>query len=201
MSTTISTVVPFAPRAGDTASVTRSRRPCEQCSAPGTAKESPGPHAQGVAARGRGRRSLSAPGVQPRPRFARLRDTWWTRIGQAPRTVRAHEFGHLIGCYDEYKVGPEVLAKVGADGPSYKDPKDVELLSMLPEAQVRFLASPGAYLAPGQYRAVLLFESVIPEQPGTRLPKRQGLGPMRPPAQPVVAHAVASGQLAMELGI
>lgn len=31
--------------------------------------------------------------------------TWWTELGEANRFVRAHEFGHLIGCYDEYKGG------------------------------------------------------------------------------------------------
>jgi hypothetical protein len=31
--------------------------------------------------------------------------TWWTGVGGAPATVRAHEFGHLIGCYDEYREG------------------------------------------------------------------------------------------------
>lgn len=31
--------------------------------------------------------------------------TWWTEIGEAPQQVRAHEFGHLIGCYDEYETG------------------------------------------------------------------------------------------------
>lgn len=32
--------------------------------------------------------------------------TWWTRRGQAASpVVRAHEFGHLIGCFDEYLGG------------------------------------------------------------------------------------------------
>lgn len=31
--------------------------------------------------------------------------TWWEGVGGAPATVRAHEFGHLIGMYDEYKEG------------------------------------------------------------------------------------------------
>jgi hypothetical protein len=31
--------------------------------------------------------------------------TWWEANGGAPATVRAHEFGHLIGMYDEYAKG------------------------------------------------------------------------------------------------
>lgn len=31
--------------------------------------------------------------------------TWWTEYGDAGPLVRAHEFGHLIGCYDEYPKG------------------------------------------------------------------------------------------------
>lgn len=31
--------------------------------------------------------------------------TWWTEFGDAGPNVRAHEFGHLIGCYDEYLGG------------------------------------------------------------------------------------------------
>lgn len=31
--------------------------------------------------------------------------TWWHGVGDAPDSVRAHEFGHLIGCYDEYPAG------------------------------------------------------------------------------------------------
>jgi hypothetical protein len=31
--------------------------------------------------------------------------TWWTEFGDARTVVRAHEFGHLIGLYDEYPGG------------------------------------------------------------------------------------------------
>ena len=31
--------------------------------------------------------------------------TWWHGIGEAPNAVRAHEFGHLVGNYDEYPEG------------------------------------------------------------------------------------------------
>jgi hypothetical protein len=31
--------------------------------------------------------------------------TWWTKRGYAGESVRAHEFGHLIGAYDEYGTG------------------------------------------------------------------------------------------------
>lgn len=31
--------------------------------------------------------------------------TWWTQVGGASTTVRGHEFGHLIGRYDEYAAG------------------------------------------------------------------------------------------------
>lgn len=31
--------------------------------------------------------------------------TWWTRFGDAGIHVRAHEFGHLLGCFDEYPEG------------------------------------------------------------------------------------------------
>jgi hypothetical protein len=30
---------------------------------------------------------------------------WWEGLENVPRTVRAHEFGHLIGMYDEYLAG------------------------------------------------------------------------------------------------
>jgi hypothetical protein len=32
-------------------------------------------------------------------------NTWWERAVGVPATVRAHEFGHLIGMYDEYPAG------------------------------------------------------------------------------------------------
>jgi hypothetical protein len=31
--------------------------------------------------------------------------TWWEEIAAVAKTVRAHEFGHLIGFYDEYPEG------------------------------------------------------------------------------------------------
>lgn len=31
--------------------------------------------------------------------------TWWTELGPVSIYVRAHEFGHLLGCYDEYAGG------------------------------------------------------------------------------------------------
>jgi hypothetical protein len=31
--------------------------------------------------------------------------TWWEKMRNVPGTVRAHEFGHLIGMYDEYPAG------------------------------------------------------------------------------------------------
>jgi hypothetical protein len=31
--------------------------------------------------------------------------TWWEKSRSVPATVRAHEFGHLIGMYDEYPAG------------------------------------------------------------------------------------------------
>jgi hypothetical protein len=31
--------------------------------------------------------------------------TWWEKAAGVPSTVRAHEFGHLIGMYDEYAAG------------------------------------------------------------------------------------------------
>lgn len=31
--------------------------------------------------------------------------TWWEERAGVPQTVRAHEFGHLIGMYDEYEAG------------------------------------------------------------------------------------------------
>lgn len=31
--------------------------------------------------------------------------TWWEKTAGVPSTVRAHEFGHLIGMYDEYPAG------------------------------------------------------------------------------------------------
>lgn len=31
--------------------------------------------------------------------------TWWEKAAGVPRTVRPHEFGHIIGMYDEYPAG------------------------------------------------------------------------------------------------
>jgi hypothetical protein len=42
-------------------------------------------------------------------------DTWWTLIGDAHKHVRAHEFGHLIGCYDEYPEGAVEASRAFAD--------------------------------------------------------------------------------------
>ncbi len=43
--------------------------------------------------------------------------TWWTAIGDAGGNVRAHEFGHLIGCFDEYPEGACDKNRAFADVP------------------------------------------------------------------------------------
>lgn len=102
-------------------------------------------------------------------------------------------------CVTRLELGPDVLARTGAGGPVHAAPNDVEHLTLQPGAELGFLASPGAYLAPGTHRAVLLFRSVIPERPGTRQPKGPGMTRALPAVQPDMAHAVTSGELAMEL--
>lgn len=44
--------------------------------------------------------------------------TWWTEVGEASAYVRAHEFGHLIGCYDEYAAGACHRSRIWADAPN-----------------------------------------------------------------------------------
>jgi hypothetical protein len=43
--------------------------------------------------------------------------TWWEECVNVPRTVRAHEFGHLIGMYDEYPAGAVHPARAFAEVP------------------------------------------------------------------------------------
>jgi hypothetical protein len=43
--------------------------------------------------------------------------TWWMEYGDASSFVRAHEFGHLIGCYDEYPEGACHPSRAWADVP------------------------------------------------------------------------------------
>jgi len=42
---------------------------------------------------------------------------WWEGLANVPATVRAHEFGHLIGMYDEYPAGAVELSRIYADVP------------------------------------------------------------------------------------
>lgn len=44
--------------------------------------------------------------------------TWWSEIGDAPMDVRAHEFGHLIGCFDEYAAGACHPSRAWVDAPN-----------------------------------------------------------------------------------
>jgi hypothetical protein len=42
---------------------------------------------------------------------------WWEGMSNVPASVRAHEFGHLIGMYDEYPSGAVELSRVFASVP------------------------------------------------------------------------------------
>lgn len=44
--------------------------------------------------------------------------TWWTEVGDAGPLVRAHEFGHLIGCYDEYVEGACHRSRLWTNAPN-----------------------------------------------------------------------------------
>lgn len=54
--------------------------------------------------------------------------TWWQGNGGAPATVRAHEFGHLIGMYDEYNQGavnPAAAGSMTANDRRVVDPSSI----------------------------------------------------------------------------
>jgi hypothetical protein len=68
-------------------------------------------------------------------------DTWWTSIGDAGEHVRAHEFGHLIGCFDEYSVGAVEPSRVFAEVPdSVMNIGNVVYPRHVKEFQLRFAA-------------------------------------------------------------
>ncbi len=45
-------------------------------------------------------------------------NTWWTERGETSPYVRAHEFGHLIGCYDEYAAGACHRSRIWTNAPN-----------------------------------------------------------------------------------
>jgi hypothetical protein len=75
--------------------------------------------------------------------------TWWTSVGDAGANVRAHEFGHLIGCFDEYPGGACEASRAFADVPdsimnggTTVYPRHVE------DFRARFAAHAGAVVGP-----------------------------------------------------
>jgi hypothetical protein len=66
-----------------------------------------------------GRRKEISPGV-PNPNYGRwwYSHDWWEGRRNVPMTVRAHEFGHLIGMYDEYTEGAAEVSRRYANVPS-----------------------------------------------------------------------------------
>lgn len=75
--------------------------------------------------------------------------TWWTEIGEAGADVRAHEFGHLLGCFDEYPEGACHPSGAFADVPdsvmnlgTTVYPRHVE------DFRARFAAHAGAVVGP-----------------------------------------------------
>jgi hypothetical protein len=65
-----------------------------------------------------GREKELSPGV-PNPNYGRwwYSHDWWEGLRNVPGTVRAHEFGHLIGMYDEYPEGAAEASRRYADVP------------------------------------------------------------------------------------
>ena len=60
-----------------------------------------------------------SPGV-PNPNYGRwwYSHDWWEGRRNVPVTVRAHEFGHLIGMYDEYPEGAAESSRRYANVPT-----------------------------------------------------------------------------------
>ncbi len=65
-----------------------------------------------------GNRKELSPGV-PNPNYGRwwYDHDWWEGLRNVPVTVRAHEFGHLIGMYDEYPEGAAEASRRYANVP------------------------------------------------------------------------------------
>jgi hypothetical protein len=59
-----------------------------------------------------------SPGV-PNPNYGRwwYSHDWWEGLRSVPVTVRAHEFGHLIGMYDEYPLGAAETSRLYSNVP------------------------------------------------------------------------------------
>lgn len=51
-------------------------------------------------------------------------DIWWMAVDSVPDTVRAHEFGHLIGMYDEYGAGACFVPSRGPR-PFFNEPESI----------------------------------------------------------------------------
>ncbi|PCC68208.1 protein of unknown function [Nannocystis exedens] len=76
-------------------------------------------------------------------------DTWWTAIGDAGPDVRAHEFGHLIGCYDEYPAGACEGSRAFADVPdSIMNSGSVVYPRHVEEFRMGFAAHAGSMVGP-----------------------------------------------------
>ncbi len=98
--------------------------------------------------------------------------------------------------FSRVEVPATSVARVGDDGPQI--PTHVERIELAPGEEVRFTATQGLYLAPGRYRAVLLFASDSPEPAGPRdLEARKRL--RRWPRRDMMRPSPTAGQLAMEL--